>query len=207
MASQKLNATETKRFTSAERIKQLNDIDKDITALLQSAGTAIKSLTSSTSSQTAMETGTETETESSQATLETQKASFTKATAEYFSLLSSINVRLRRQIYALEEANIISADAPSKEGLTSTLSSFTSTGNPGAGLSASQAVPDRNAIAAGGLGNLDVGWLNSRKDVVGQEKEAELWQSARHFLRKLEEGGGANGADGDFENMDLDKDG
>jgi hypothetical protein len=32
---------------------------------------------------------------------------------------------------------------------------------------------------------LDVSWLNSRKDTVGKDKEAELWAAARQFVEQL----------------------
>ena len=46
---------------------------------------------------------------------------------------------------------------------------------------------NKGAITGGGLGNLDIGWLNSRNDNVGKEKEAELWEEALCTVQKLEE--------------------
>lgn len=43
------------------------------------------------------------------------------------------------------------------------------------------------APVGGGLGALDVGWLNSRNDNVGKEMEAELWGKAKKFVTNLEE--------------------
>ena len=40
--------------------------------------------------------------------------------------------------------------------------------------------------ASGGLGNLDVGWLNSRNDNVGKEMEADLWAKAREMVERYE---------------------
>lgn len=45
----------------------------------------------------------------------------------------------------------------------------------------------RSAIIGGGLGNLDIGWLNSRNDNVDKEMESELWNKASTFLAGLEE--------------------
>lgn len=42
-------------------------------------------------------------------------------------------------------------------------------------------------MIGGGLGNLDIGWLNSRNDNVDKEMEAELWKKASTFLAGLEE--------------------
>lgn len=37
---------------------------------------------------------------------------------------------------------------------------------------------------------MDISWLNSRKDTVGKDKEAELWAAARGFV---EEAGNSSG--------------
>ncbi|MCJ1400428.1 hypothetical protein MMC11_003633 [Xylographa trunciseda] len=153
------------QFTSADRINQLNDIDKDITKLLHSAGLAVKALTGQTSLDA----------EEKSASVEQQKSSFTAATSQYFSLLSSIDVRLRRQVYALEEAEIIPAEAANKE----------SQGSQSVSGGASQAAKDRASTQSSGLGNLDVAWLNSRNDKVGKEMEAELWEQARELVEEI----------------------
>jgi hypothetical protein len=49
-------------------------------------------------------------------------------------------------------------------------------------------------IADGGMGKLDIGWLNSRSGRVGRDMEAELWEKARTFLEGLERGK-SNGAE------------
>ncbi|KAL1970467.1 hypothetical protein VTN77DRAFT_4111 [Rasamsonia byssochlamydoides] len=145
--------TNFQTFSSADRIRQLNEIDKDVAKLVHSAGLAIQALTNAKS-----EAGN---------TVEARKAAFKAATAQYFALLSSIDVRLRRQVYALEEAGILAPDssAPSRAG-------------------------DAAAAAAGGgaaaaFNPLEISWLNSRKDTVGKDKEAELWAAAREFVTKV----------------------
>jgi hypothetical protein len=62
----------------------------------------------------------------------------------------------------LEEASILAPDTSSR----------------GADLPAS------GAGASGASNPLDVSWLNSRKDTVGKEKEAELWAAAREFVQQ-----------------------
>lgn len=95
--------------------------------------------------------------------IDSHKARFKEATSQYFALLSSIDVRLRRQVYALEETSILAPDSSSKTG----------------DLSGSA------ATAPGASNPLDVSWLNSRKDTVGKEKEAELWAAARQFVDRI----------------------
>lgn len=120
-------------------------------------------------------------------TIEQQKENFRQAASQYFSLLSAVDVRLRRQIYALEEAEIIPAEAPPKEQSSSLSvpSAFAAFGNAPAAPSAKQMVPTKAVGGGGGLGSLDVGWLNSRNDDVGKEMEAELWAEFEHFIEAL----------------------
>ncbi|MCJ1363173.1 hypothetical protein MMC16_002280 [Acarospora aff. strigata] len=179
MGLQKTQDTNRHIHSSAERIEQLNGIDKDIAKLLHSAGLAVKALTKSLE-------GTQ-EDDSLPGSLENHKTAFTSAASQYFSLLSSIDVRLRRQIYALEEADIISAEGSVKESQTALAVPTSHGATGGAGI----AVPssDKANAAASGLGSLDIGWLNSRNDTVGKEMEAELWAKANDFIKTLERAG------------------
>lgn len=143
-------------FTSADRIRQLNEIDKDVAKLIHSAGLAIQALTNAKSDDPSSP---------ADDSLASHKARFQGATSQYFALLSSIDVRLRRQVYALEEFSILVSES-----------------------SASRAGDAGNAggPAAGTANPLDVSWLNSRKDTVGKDKEAELWAAAREFAEKID---------------------
>ncbi|KAL4967960.1 mediator of RNA polymerase II transcription subunit 11 [Aspergillus stella-maris] len=164
-------------FTSADRIRQLNDIDKDVAKLIHSAGLAIQALTNAKLPNTNTNSSTASSTASN--TLDSHKTHFKEATSQYFALLSSIDVRLRRQVYALEEASILAPDS---------------------------VAPTRGGEGSGGAsGTLDVSWLNSRKDTVGKEKEAELWRAAREFVEKVE-GEGKKDGDKDVkeEGMEVD---
>ncbi|OAX84684.1 hypothetical protein ACJ72_00950 [Emergomyces africanus] len=149
-------------FTPADRIHQLNDIDKDVTKLLNAAGVAISSLTNSSSL-----TGGQSSSDLPKinGTLESHQAAFKAASSQYFALLSSIDVRLRRQVYALEEASIIKPE---------------SLETAGGGTTATTA-----SASSGGVNPLDTSWLNSRKDTVGKDKEAELWAEASKFATQL----------------------
>ncbi|KAH0542549.1 hypothetical protein FGG08_003054 [Glutinoglossum americanum] len=165
------------------------DVSKDVASLLRAAGQAVKSLTNQPPF-----------TSEGPVTIDAHKESFSKATATYFSLLSSINVRLRRQIYALEEADIIASDSASKDNLTTgSAPAFGSAGSSGVSGAAVQA--GGGEISGIGLGNLDVGWLNSRSDIVGREMEGEIWNKAREFLERLERGN-SGGNEGEMDTMD-----
>ena len=129
---------------------------------------------------------------------EQQKSSFAAATSQYFSLLSSIDVRLRRQVYALEEADIIPTEAATKE----------NQGSQSVSAISSQVTKDRASTQTSGLGNLDVGWLNSRNDKVGKVMEVELWQQARNLVDEVRtvrfEVTGQADTNGDMHKQNLD---
>lgn len=132
---------------------------------------------------------------SSDGSLESHKAHFKEATAKYFSVLSSIDVRLRRQLYALEEASLFRPDSAVKPG---------DVAGGGAG-----AVGAAGSVS-GSTDPLDISWLNSRKDTVGKDKEAELWTAARSFVEQLDTASdGLNGTikqeGNDSENSDSEK--
>lgn len=173
-----VDSTQTHEFTSADRIRQLNDIDQDVAKLIHSAGLGIQALTNAKpDSSSPAHSG----------SLESHKTQFKEATAQYFALLSSIDVRLRRQVYALEEAAVLGPETSSRTGDAS------GTGASGAGTSA----------GSGAAANpLDISWLNSRKDTVGKDKEAELWASARQFVEQLDGPPGPQRGDKPSENAE-----
>lgn len=124
-------------------------------SLLQSAGAAIQVLANSGP------------TSSSVPSLAEQQAAFTQHTSTYFSTLSSIEVRLRRQVYALEEAGLVAAGDNQDARRAQTMGS------------------DEREVVAGGP--LDVSWLNARaSDTSGKNMEKELWAKARTLAEKLQ---------------------
>lgn len=139
-------------FQPNRRSNQTNRRDikvQDVAKLLQSAGLAIQALTNAAPPGTS----------STEDALKAHQRAFKEASAQYFALLSSIDVRLRRQVYALEEAAII----PPESGESNT------------------------GQTTGGTNQLDISWLNSRKDSVGKDKEAELWANASKFVAQLQQ--------------------
>jgi hypothetical protein len=94
---------------------------------------------------------------------------------EFLRTLQQVNIGMKRQIWGLEEAGIISLGkkaANNKEESGET-----------------QANNARNRLlepdGSGKIGGLDVGWLNSRSNKVEKEMEADLWQEAEEILRRL----------------------
>ena len=170
-------------ISPADRIRELSAINADVAAMLQSAGQAINSLTNNPLNKPAdRDEDTQMTEDSKAATLEERKEAFAEHTKAYYTSLQAVVARLRRQAYALEEAGIIAAEVPS-------LSSSTQQRHPslagGAqrGQPAAAPVQEPERITNGGLGNLDVGWLNSRGNKVGAEKESELVEEAKRLLQ------------------------
>ena len=149
-------------------------------SLLRSAGQAIQVLANLPSA------------ESTQPTLESQKAAFVEHSSSYFDTLSSIEVRLRRQVYALEEAGLV---APGEE----------------RDAKRGRAFGSEEVHRAVGGGPLDSSWLNARVNKSVEEgMERELWSRARALAEKTQQGrAGTTGHHGDNgitteEAMDVD---
>ena len=172
----------TQSITAADRIRELSAIDAEVAAMLQSAGRAIDSLTNRPL-KTITDGNDDTQMAESdiQASLDDRKAAFKQHTEAYYIGLQSVTAQLKRQAYALEEAAIIASEAPALT-VSSQQRQAAQTGNAGRAQPATGGVQEVERITNGGLGNLDVGWLNSRGNKVGAEKENELIKEAKMFL-------------------------
>lgn len=154
-------------FTVEENIHQLNAIDKSIAQLMSQTAAALNAITMPASS-----TPPSTDNVSS-LNPPAQKEAFKSATDSFLTTLHSIDVRMKRQIMALEEAGIVNLSNTPRQGPNgATKASLTPNG-------------------LGTVGNLDVGWLNSRSTRVERDMEAELWQEAKEFLQKEQSGNGS----------------
>ncbi|KAJ6788146.1 hypothetical protein PWT90_03247 [Aphanocladium album] len=145
-------------FTIEENISQLNAIDKSAVQLMSHAATALNSLTTPTSA------GSSADVSKPDIDAPAAKDAFTKSTDAFLTALHDIDVRMKRQIMGLEEAGIINLSAASR-------------GDPNA-----QAKASLKPNGLGAVGNLDVGWLNSRSTKVERDMEAELWDKAKKIL-------------------------
>jgi len=93
-----------------------------------------------------------------------RKAAFTVQTRTFHETLSRIQVALRAQADALVVSGLIPADAP-------------------------RAVPgDKEEITNGGLGGLDVGFLNGRAKDVAIRKEGELVSEVKRLVETIVKG-------------------
>lgn len=125
--------------------------------------------------------------------------------------LHEVDVHMKRQILALEEAGIIrlgksdggggggsgaaTGASASDGGASGGMAGGDALGKPGAvpvaGSGAPKASLEPNGV--GSIGNLDVGWLNSRNSKVERDMEAELWARMRVFLEGFEGAGAGAG--------------
>lgn len=103
---------------------------------------------------------------------------------------------MRRQVYALEEAGILEPESLAANG------SFKSEADSSATGSATAA--GGTGTAAGSFNPLEISWLNSRKDTVGKDKEAELWAAAREFVNRVQDTTSQKGQSNKTETMDTD---
>ncbi|KEY63823.1 hypothetical protein S7711_09735 [Stachybotrys chartarum IBT 7711] len=158
------NSAGHKPFTVEENIHQLNAIDKSIVKLMSHTCTALNSLT--VTPPASNNPVSDTDGPKPLADPAAQKDDFRSATDSFLTTLHSIDVRMKRQILALEEAGIVDLN-----------------GNPRAEPKGGADVSLKPS-GTGAIGNLDVGWLNSRGTKVEREMEAELWEKARTFLEK-----------------------
>lgn len=99
---------------------------------------------------------------------------------EFLRTLRTVNVGMKRQIWGLEEAHIISLDSKEPQNIRDEGGEA-----QGAGRRNGPIKPDGD----GKIGGLDVGWLNSRSDKVERDMEADLWKEAESFLRRILERG------------------
>jgi len=165
-------------FTSVQRILQLSEIDHDVAQILRSAGGAVNALTSSPHEASNIEPN------DPLMAPKSANDAFESHTIEFYERIQAVSALLRRQIYALEEANIIAAQPQTADHKPQTaLPQPVARANPLLGPPISEASV---TITNGGLGNFDVGWLNSRRDNVGRIKEAELLAEARRHVESLQ---------------------
>lgn len=170
-------------ISPADRIRDLSAINGEVAMLLQSAGQSINSLTdrpakpSESGDQDTHMSGA-----NEHSALKEHREAFAANTRDYYTRLQAIIARLRRHAYALEEAGIIAAEAPNTATTSQMRQGVAGQGQQRAQSNGSQ---EQGRISNGGLGNLDVGWLNSRSNKVAAEKESELIEEAKALLEEF----------------------
>lgn len=140
-------------ITPASRIKDLNAIDIDISHVLATASRAIALLANNDQGST-------------NPTLQSVQDAFNEESKKYFASIASIDVRLRRQVHALEEAGLIPAGSRVDKSLAMSMTE------------------DQGGRRGGG-GPLDSSWLNARaKNTIGQGLKEEMLRDCKEFLIK-----------------------
>ncbi|KAK5691275.1 hypothetical protein LTR17_025722 [Elasticomyces elasticus] len=159
----------SQEITPADRIRELNDISSGVAEMLRHMGQAISALAPNP------DEGGE--------SMAARKATFDEHSKAAYTGVQAFQAKMRRQAYALEEAGIIAAEAP----VIRVKSNQPQAQGPAAGrggpAAAGAQVVEAERVTNGGLGNLDVGWLNSRGNKVVVEMESELLQEAKELLQ------------------------
>ncbi|KAL8282624.1 hypothetical protein RB597_010043 [Gaeumannomyces tritici] len=185
-------------FTKAERMQQLSEIDQDISSLLELTSKALGALVTSPTAAEANDSAPEPNSANGSADApppapaapptqeqrEQQSRAFEAASNDFFATLLSVHVRLKRQIWGLEEAGIITLKDSGAKGTggSAAAAAAAASAKGGAVAPTNLAVPALEPNGVGAIGNLDVGWLNSRSSKVDRDMEAELWAHARGHL-------------------------
>jgi len=145
-------------FTVQENIQQLNQLDKSIVQLMNHVATSLNAVSVPSDGDESRKT---------EIDPTKQKEALHQSADDFLDTLHSVDVRMKRQIMALEEAGIVDLSGPPKQGEVSAVG---------------KAKLKPNGM--GSVGSLDVGWLNSRGSKVERDMEAELWGKAKDFLEK-----------------------
>ncbi|KAK1996182.1 mediator complex protein [Colletotrichum falcatum] len=156
-------------FTLEERIKQLCDIDADTVQLMRHTSSAMSALGAQ---------------QGPDVSPEQQKQTFRSSMDALLSTLHAVDVRMKRQIMGLEEAGIIKLRADGGGGGGG---DKTAGGGRPVVMNEDAKIVARASLEPNGvgtIGNLDVGWLNSRNNKVERDMEAELWAKMRDFLER-----------------------
>ncbi|KAI9699851.1 MAG: hypothetical protein M1820_007026 [Bogoriella megaspora] len=191
------NTTEITTSTPTSRIRELSTISADIPLLLQSASLAVSSLTNRPLPSTShlpthilstLPPSTSPPSSSPSSSTPPHKTQFRDSAAAYYTLLQSISARLRRQVYALEEAGLVPETERSGEwvpppqfmAMTEQKGPTEKDGANGTGGGGMEKVKIKEGeVVNGGLGALDVGWLNSRRE---RREGGDLVAEGRRWL-------------------------
>ena len=174
--------------STADRIRELTDINSDVVAILTSAGLAINALTNRPLNATNDDDNdTNMDDTREPATLDARKQAFGKNTKDFYENVHAVTARLRRQAYALQEAGIITPEAFHLSSISVKSAKPPPTQAVRGAPQQVEQQPER--ITNGGLGKQDIGILNSRGNRVGADKEKELVEDAKKLIQDVMESG------------------
>ncbi|KAI1399451.1 mediator complex, subunit Med11 [Hypoxylon fuscum] len=182
-------------FTKQERIQQLGEVDRKITGLLRYTGNAIDALGAHVRAEEEDEDSTGHAASAADADSDGPLSVFAHEMDDFLHALRAINVGMKRQIWGLEEAGIVTSEGAgaSKETAVSSQSQSQSqstaegagVGGGGGEVAAHATGPSLKPDGDGRIGGLDVGWLNSRSDKVERDMEGDLWNDAEKFVLQV----------------------
>ncbi|KAK4181479.1 mediator complex, subunit Med11 [Triangularia setosa] len=173
-------------FTLQEHFAQLASTDHDITSIFHPLVSSLSALATPPNPSLPNES----------------QEKFKRAQETYFRTIDRISKHLDRQIYALEEANIISLSFSASQQQQQPDDSQPSTQPPQSqpGASQNDKDPKKSSGVArlepdgtGKYGKLDVGRLNLASSTTERDVEAETWERVKaHFADMASAGVGGN---------------
>lgn len=167
-------------MSTADRIRELTEVNNDVASMLSAAGQAINALTNRPlNAPNDSDEDTNMDNTQEPASLDARKSAFQQNSNDFYKNLQAVVAKLRRQAYALEEAGIISPEAATLSTI-SVQAPKQPSGPPG--RPAQQNIEQPERITNGGMGNQDIGWLNSMGNKVGADKEKELVDDAKKLI-------------------------
>ncbi|KAG7289429.1 hypothetical protein NEMBOFW57_005800 [Staphylotrichum longicolle] len=185
-------------FTPAERIRQLDGIDKDITSSLVHLSSAMRALATppGTSVPPASTPASDDDDDDDNNNNDSDPLSaFQQAQSAFFNTVDRVDKQLTRQILALEEAGIITlrstgagtgAELGDQQQQGSSQQQQQQQQQQEAKPKAAAAGPARlEPDGMGRYGSLDVGKLNLASSTVERDMEGELWGRMRAELEKV----------------------
>jgi hypothetical protein len=170
-------------LSSADRIRELTEVNSDVASMLSAAGQAINALTNRPlNAPNDDDNDTEMNDTQERATLDARKQAFQQNSTVFYNNLQAVVAKLRRQAYALEEAGIITPEAASLSTVVVQAPKPPPNQPSQPGRPPQQTDQQVERITNGGMGNQDIGWLNSRGNRVGADKEKELVEDTKKLL-------------------------
>jgi hypothetical protein len=169
-------------FTVEENIRLLNAVDQQIVQLMKHTATALNALTIPSTPESNQTQDPASEPPKPSLDPPAQKDAFRSATDSFLTILHAVDVKMKRQIFALEEASIVNLAPPKRQENNGPI--MASQKANGAGALGNTFVASQKPNGVGAVGNIGAGWLNSRGTRVERDMEAELWDKAKEFLKK-----------------------
>ena len=167
---------ETYRTTATSHIRHLSTLSTRLTPILNSAATTISQLTNSPIPSGSLTADTP----------EDRRSAISASAYEYFTAVFNLGNDLHKQVADLEEAGVVAAEEVRYIARTDEGQNASILAQPGMAPGPQTRAKDTEAtVTNGGLGDFDVGVLNSRA-AVRENGEDEILERVKQLLKDLQ---------------------